>query len=275
MSTDKLIFKPTDRNSITKIEPNNYAVGILDDRVFDIETGRSLILNAIENIDTGLLSGNVNINLIVNALELKDSSIIAVENIISAIILETESLDTILIEARAILSAYLLNTDSPDTAEIETAVDVNIALDKKEQTDISNIIISTAGDRNLSLEVTENKDSANIKASRKTYERPRTYIPLSRYNFDNYDYSLTVKLKASENKDGCKINIISDIIPVVNIQENADGVTIASRNIDIANVSISENRDGVINDVEDFKEKVRIKNEIYEQSELELFAMVA
>lgn len=254
MANDKLIFKPTDRNSITKIEPNNYAVEILDDRVFDITSISNLILDAIESIDSTSITAGVNIDLVLSALEAVDTSGIITENLINAYITESENIDILVADVKVILTA---------------------ALSGIEQTDIPNIKAFSGVDRNAELSVVENSDSANIRINHTQSEKSRTYVPLSRVAHLNLDYSRNAKLKVKENSDSCNIQIISDHDSIIHVSENRDGIRIKSENEDFVLVAISENRDGTVINESEFFEDVRKLNERYEQSELELFALVA
>lgn len=277
MSNDKLIFKPTDRNSITKIEPNNYAVEILDDRVFDIETGRSLTLSAIESIDTGIITGTVNIDLVLSALEAVDSSNITAENLITAYLEESETLDTVLFEAKAILTASLTETDNNDTIEISSAVIISTSLEITDIIDIVNIEAFSGVDRNAEILITENADSSDIRVIHKSEQKDVTYVPLSRVPVFRYPNQLNATLTVTENSDSCKIEAqTGDRNQIVSIKESGDGVRINSHIITEAEISMSEKQDGFspVN-VDEFIKEVNFRNDQYEKSEFELFRMVA
>ena len=277
MSTDKLIFKPTNRNSITEIEPNNNAVAILDDRVFDITSGNNAVLNAIESIDTGLITGNVNIDLILSALEAVDSSNITADNLITAYLEESENLDTVLLSAKAILTASLTETDNNDTVLLTSAVIISNTLEVIEDTDITNIEVFSGTPRNAEILITESQDTAVIRVSHKSEQKDVTYVPLSRVPVFRYPHQLNATIAVTENSDSCRVIIeAADRNQIIRVSENSDGVRINSQIITVASASVKESGDGVISpDRTEFIEIVNFKNEQYEKSEFELFRMVA
>ena len=254
MANDKYIFKPATRNDITIITPNNNSSVILDDRVFDITSVSNLILAAIESIDSTSITAGVNIDLVLSALEAVDSSGIITENLINAYITESENIDTLVADVKVILTA---------------------ALSGIEQTDIPDIKAFSGVDRNAELSAVENSDSVSIRINHAQSEKSRTYVPLSRVAHLNLDYSRNAKLKVKENSDSCNIQIISDHDSIIHVSENRDGIRIKSENEDFVLVAISESRDETIINESEFFEDVRKLNERYEQSELELFALVA
>lgn len=274
MANDK-IFKSTCRQCITEIEPNNNAVEILELRVFDSATSVNIILAAIEAIDTAAITGAVDIDTILSAVEAVDVTGITAENLIAAYVTGNEALDTALIEVRAILTASLTSGDAVDTAEIDSTLDVSVTLEAQEQTDITEIEISTGVDRNATISAVENRDGVNIRISHPSARRDRTYVPLSRIAHIKHDNSLTAKMNVTEKADGCRIEIKTDIIPVIAASENRDGITVYSKTADRAVMEISENRDGITNDVEKFLRDVEAKNLEYERSEIEILSMVA
>lgn len=277
MANDKLIFKPATRQSITTIEPNNNSVAILDDRVFEFSNGTNLVLNAIESIDTGIITGTVNIDLVLSALEAVDSSNITAENLITAYLEESENLDAVLFEAKAILTASLTETDNIDTAEISSVNIVSTTLEVTDINDIVNIEAFSGVDRNAEILIIENADSSDIRVIHKSDAPDITYVPLSRVPIFRYPNQLNAALTVTENSDSCKIEAqTGDRNQIVSIKESGDGVRINSHIITEAEISMSEKQDGFspVN-VDEFIKEVNFKNDQYEKSEFELFRMVA
>lgn len=265
------------RNATSQFLRDKNLSPILNPVFFDIEDGRSLTLSAIESIDTGIITGTVNIDLVLSALEAVDSSNITADNLITAYLEESESLDTVLFEAKAILTASLSETDNIDIASLTSNVTISTAFEILDINDITDISAFSGVDRNAEILITEFADSSNIRVSHKSESKDVTYVPMSRVPVFRYPNQLNATLTVTENSDSCKIEAqTGDRNQIVSIQESGDGVRINSHIITEAEISMNEKQDGFspVN-VDEFIKEVNFKNDQYEKSEFELFRMVA
>lgn len=202
MAKDYLILNPTTRNLITEIEPNNYAVPILEGRVFrDSVTDISLTLSATEINDTLSLAADVIVNTSFSITGATDTAAATAESIVSMLCGATEPAD--ITEASA-----------------ENIIEATCGI--KERTDIVKILIPGSGKRvsggdavnwdellryftpkKAVMTITENRDRARIVIETRADKEARAGIietgDGTKFIFNIPSYS---SMEISELRDG-------------------------------------------------------------------------
>ena len=149
-----------------------------------------------------------------------------------------------------------------------------IRLSEIEDTDNVDITAFSDVDRNAEILSTERNDSVRVIIHNKVIGKTRTYIPYSRIG-RAYLPTLNAKIFTKEKSDEIKIIATTDRIFFASTKEWRDGMLFFSSIKLCASIQARDERDSIENDVSGFIAAVKLKNEQYQNHEIELFSMVA
>lgn len=250
MANDYLVLKPTCRQCITVVAPNNNSAPLLDDRVFrDTDTGRTLSLSATDIIDTLSATAQVIASFNFNITDAIDTITADIENIVSSSLSVTGAIDTLESNAENIISAELSATDNRDTAEIIAQLE-----------------------RMLSLDVTEAKDKAVIRIDSGTKKKVPTGSPVIWNKLLQRLQQRNASFVIQESADTMQVSAIAESKMSAVINETGDGIKFISRPVIVAQVTMQEQIDTAYADAEEFRIK---SDKIYSDYDADLMAIFA
>lgn len=253
MANDYLVLKPTCRQCITTVDPNDNAAPLLDDKVFrDGVTDINLSLSATDIIDTLSATAQTIISLSFNITDQIDTSETNVEVIASQLLNVTDSKDIIESSAETIVSAELDTTDLIDTSDITAQLD-----------------------RILTLEATEIIDTAIIRSNGGTEKRKRDGA-LAVWSFlKRLRKPLNAKMKVTESQDTMQVEAVLQYGAKIKVSEQRDGIVFLTQNNSVVSAYISERQDTAYADPIEHKIKSDKIYSDYEAHEMAIFALAS